>query len=578
MTTVNLVMLGAGSLLGDYGFSDLTPFLMVAVVFALGMLTWDSVEVGRNDAANLVNAVFGSGVMRRRICVAIAAVGVIIGAMTASPVMETARKGIFDPALLTLEMALAVYLSVYIVDTVLLYGYSAFGMPVSTTACLVFELLGAALAMSFFVSGENGASVVKWAKASNVVMGIVFSILIAGAAAYVLQRLFRGVIGHRSASSATLRRHAGWIAGGMLSGILYFLIVKGMKHVSLVASIDHSLSTPWHRIGLVAAMWAVASAAIYGIIAIGGRRASKAIFPAMTILGMVAMAIAFGQNDLANCASPGLAAANLIQHSDSGVVAANKVPLSVWALGVCGLLMALGMTTRGAARVTESAVSTGSSHDTVNLWAPRWCSNVARLFVRNSANGGEAVMTARPTRSLGGLGERHYDALRAAVILSVSASVIATASGLGLPVSTTYVAFAAVIATGVADKVFVHGDANLKVARAIWVVFTWFAASVVAAVAAGIVASLLYLCIHAGWGIAGLLMGLAGNLAVRWMLTHRAEKQIRASAAAASERAAARKRAAMAAAAARRPVTVPAAGIVAANSEPADLRLVEIGA
>ena len=41
-------------------------------------------------------------------------------------------------------------------------------------------------------------------------------------------------------------------------------------------------------------------------------------------------------------------------------------------------------------------------------------------------------------------------------------SRIAFASGKGIPVSTTYVAFAAVIGTGMADRVFVRGDADLK--------------------------------------------------------------------------------------------------------------------
>jgi len=568
MTTANVLLLGADSLLATLSFGDLAPFLMVAVLFAIGMLVWDCVEVGRNDAANLVNAVFGSGVMRRRIAVVLAAVGVVIGATTASPVMETARQGIFNPALLTLEMALTVYLSVYLVDTVLLYGYSAFGMPVSTTACLVFELLGASFAMGLFMS-EGGASVVSWGTATNVMLGIVCSILIAGGAAYALQRLFRVIIGHRSSNHSALRRHAGWIAGLMFAGIVYFLIVKGMKHVGFVKDFRALLTTPWHHAVLIAGIWAGCAASIYVAVAALGRTAAKAVFPVLTVVGMVAMAIAFGQNDLANCASPGLAAANLIQHWDAGVVSASKIPLAVWALALCGLFMAAGMFTRKAARVTENEVNTGSSHDTVNLWAPRWCGQVARVFARSAPPRGTATMTARPTRALGGLNPRHYDALRAAVILSVSASVIATASSLGLPVSTTYVAFAAVIATGMADKVFVHGDANLKMARAIWVVFTWFAASIVAAVAAGITATLLYLAIRSGLGIPGLMFGLAANLIVRWMLTHRADRQAHASEVAATARAEQRKRAAAAAVVvAARPAPAPARSAVRPEAIP----------
>jgi phosphate/sulfate permease len=120
-------------------------FITLAAFIGLGMLIWDCVEVGRNDAANLVNAVFGSRVLSRRRAVMIAGAAVILGASFSAPVMETARKGIFDPSVLTIQMALAIYVSVYFVDTILLYGFSGFGMPVSTTACLIFELVGAAL-------------------------------------------------------------------------------------------------------------------------------------------------------------------------------------------------------------------------------------------------------------------------------------------------------------------------------------------------------------------------------------------------------------------------------------------------
>ena len=64
------------------------------------MLIWDTVEVGRNDAANLVNAVFGARLMRRRHAVWLAGLAVVAGAALSSKVLETARKGIFDPGAL----------------------------------------------------------------------------------------------------------------------------------------------------------------------------------------------------------------------------------------------------------------------------------------------------------------------------------------------------------------------------------------------------------------------------------------------------------------------------------------------
>ena len=91
-------------LLADFDFGTMTPFLWVAFVLAGGMLIWDTVEVGRNDAANLVNAVFGARILSRRNAVWVAGGGAVLGACLASDVVETARKGIFSlDQLATLE-------------------------------------------------------------------------------------------------------------------------------------------------------------------------------------------------------------------------------------------------------------------------------------------------------------------------------------------------------------------------------------------------------------------------------------------------------------------------------------------
>ena len=76
-------------------------FQLVILITALIMLVWNCVEVGRNDAANLINAVFGARVLSHRTAVLLAGIAVILGATFSAPVMETARKGIFDPGMLT---------------------------------------------------------------------------------------------------------------------------------------------------------------------------------------------------------------------------------------------------------------------------------------------------------------------------------------------------------------------------------------------------------------------------------------------------------------------------------------------
>lgn len=507
-----------------------TPFLMLAVVVAVGMLIWDTLEVGRNDAANLVNAVFGSRVLTRRAAAYVAGAGVILGAAAASPVMETARKGIFSPSRLAaqeadpgdaLQRVLSVYIAVYIVDTVLLFGYSAFGMPVSTTACLVFELLGAALAL-------GGLGVVNMGTAGSVVLAIVCSIAISGIAAFFIQRAVRGAVRDKTAGLGTLLAHGGWIGGGILAALVYFMLVKGMRAVGFVQSINEAVVQVYGPGVIIFGLWAAFAVAIHACLVAFGKRAARLLFPALAVAGTLAMAFAFGQNDLANCASPGLAALNLIWHREQAVGAATKVQIPIWALAACGVLMAAGMMTRSAQRVTSAAVHAGSMAHNVRLYAPQWCVALARLMLR--FRGHQPVLAPRPEVTSAGK-VMHYDVLRACVILAVSASVIATASGLGLPVSTTYVSFAAVVATGLADRILQRGDADLKLARTIWVVFSWFASAVIAAVAAGLVCLAIY---HGG--AFGMALGIGVNLLVRRFLSKRADEHERRVREAAMER------------------------------------------
>ena len=486
-------------------------FVYAALAVAIGMLIWDCIEVGRNDAANLVNAVFGARVMRRRTAVWVAGLAVIVGATAASPVLETARKGIFDPSGLDLQQALAIYTAVYIVDTVLLYTYSAFGMPVSTTASLVFELLGASFAV-------GGATIVNWDKSGSVILAILLSIVIAGIAGFLVQRALRGAIRTNTTDLDTLLLHGGWVGGILLAGLCYFLLLKGMKHVSIVKS----LRAEWFEgdsVPFLLVLWAGFAIVIHVLLVVFRERMARWLFPGLAVVGMIAMAIAFGQNDLANCAAPGLAAYTLItQHFEGqSVEVATGVDIELWQLFVCGVLLFLGMMSRNAQRVTRAAVNTGSMGDQVRLYAPDWCIAVARRLLPKEHD----LPALAPPPTVTERGKTvHYDTLRASVIMAVSASVIATASSLTLPVSTTYVAFAAVIATGLADRIFERGDAALKLGRAIWVLFCWFAGAVMAATFAGIVAFTIWKL-----GLYGILICLAVNFTVRRFAGRRADAQ-----------------------------------------------------
>lgn len=502
----------------DIDFSTLPSLLTISLFLAIGMLLWDTIEVGRNDAANIVNSVFGARILTRRWALLVAGIGVILGAYLSSDVIETARKGIFSPSQFTIEQALAIYISVYIVDTILLYSYSAFGMPVSTTMTLVFELLGA----SFFLGlTMNNFEAVNWPNAGRVVFGIVCSIFLSGVLGFFLQRATRGAIRDKWNNLTALLLHGGWVGGGLMAGLTYFMMVKGMKNVGFVKEFKSTvLNHEYGPILTVLGLWVLFSVLIHITLILFRQKAAKALFPVLTVIGMGAMAFAFGQNDLANCASPGLAVIKLVEGYQDGATTADisKIPIAESWLFVCGILLVLGMGTKNAERVTKSEVRTGSRTEShVKLYAPQWCIKFAGWINRSRPKGSFALSTTTKVESEH---TRHYDPLRACVIVCVSASVIATASALGLPVSTTYVAFAAVLATGFADRIYVHGEADLKLGRSIWVIFSWFAAALIATFAAGAVCLAIYYM-----GVTGMVVCLVVNIAVRFVAKHYSDKQ-----------------------------------------------------
>lgn len=481
-------------------------FVTLAMVVGLGMLIWDCVEVGRNDAANLVNAVFGARVMRRRVAVAIAGTAVILGATFSSRVMETARQGIFDPKIITIQMAISIYISVYFVHTVLLYAFSGFGMPVSTTACLVFALVGA----SFFLAGPED---VNWNTVGSVMLAIILSIVISLLTSFMVMRVFRGAIRDKAQDRDTVLLHGPWISGAILTGLIWFMVFKGLEHVSFINRIKANVFEVYGEWLVLLVLWGGFTLLVHLILVCTHRRGYKYLFSVTAVLGMICIAFAFGQNDLANAASPGLSIFTLWNtlriHGGSATDLAalgTTIDIPVLALCGCGILIASGMFTMYAQRVTRAEVNTGSQFDQVALYAPGWCRAVARGFLHLRRPEPPLV----PSSAFSEKGKKiHYDTLRASVIMGVSASVIAFASGRGLPVSTTYVAFAAVIGTGMSDRVFARGDADLKLGRAIWVLTCWFLSPVIAMVATGCLAQIVY-----RFEILGLLGCLAMNLVV----------------------------------------------------------------
>ena len=75
------------------------------------------------------------------------------------------------------------FLAVMITDVILLDIFNTLGLPTSTTVSLVFELLGAAVAVSLYIiwenKGGNLADYINSSKALAIISGILISVVIA---------------------------------------------------------------------------------------------------------------------------------------------------------------------------------------------------------------------------------------------------------------------------------------------------------------------------------------------------------------------------------------------------------------
>ena len=131
--------------------------IYLLMLIAIIVLAVADIIVGvSNDAINFLNSAIGSKAISLRTIMIVASLGIFIGAVFSSGMMEVARKGIFVPAQFQFGEIMLIFMAVMITDILLLDFFNTLGMPTSTTVSIVFNLLGAAVVMSLIkISGSD---------------------------------------------------------------------------------------------------------------------------------------------------------------------------------------------------------------------------------------------------------------------------------------------------------------------------------------------------------------------------------------------------------------------------------------
>ena len=519
------------------------------MIIALVTLAAIDLVVGvSNDAVNFLNSAIGSKVVSMRTIMIVASLGIAIGAVFSSGMMEVARKGIFNPGEFYFNEIMIIFMAVMVTDVLLLDFFNTLGMPTSTTVSIVFELLGAAVAMAIIkimVSDDQTISdlarYINTEKAVLIISGIFLSVIVAfsiGAIVQYISRLFLSFNFEQKPSS-----YAALFGGIALTAITYFIFMKGLKGTSYYDDIKGSLEG--NEMIIIAGAFVIWTSLSYALISFFKVNLYKIIIT----VGTFALALAFAGNDLVNFIGVPMAAWNSYEAwSGSGIapnefsmeVLAGKVPTPSLFLFIAGVIMVLTLWLSSKARkVAATEVNLARQSEGHERFEPN---ALSRLIVRSSLGAFNAagILIPNPVKEkiskkfekpVVSLPKKKYyelpafDAVRASTNLMVAGILISIATSYKLPLSTTYVTFMVAMGTSLADRAWDRESAVYRVAGVINVIGGWFFTAFIAFITAGIFTYLIHL---GGITAVGLILLLVLVLLARNYLKHRGEEKEKA--------------------------------------------------
>ena len=512
------------------------------MIFALVILAVVDLIVGvSNDAVNFLNSAIGSKVISFRNILIIASLGVFVGAVFSSGMMEVARKGIFVPSKFYFDEIMFIFMAVMIGDILLLDFFNTLGMPTSTTVSIVFNLLGAAVVMALIKIGmsdtETAADLsnyINTEKAKQIISGILLSVVISFTVGMIVQWVSRLVFSFQYEKKV---KNFGFIFAGIcLTAIGYFIFFKGLKGTPFYGDIKGFLEQ--NTLLIIASMlafWTLLMFIIDKVFKIN-------VLVIVIGLGTFGLALAFAGNDLVNFIGVPMAAYHSYEAwSVSGIPASEfsmeilseKVPTEPALLFIAGSIMVVTLAFSKKARtVSDTSIDLSRQGDGSERFQPNFLS---RTIVKGSTKLVNAISTILPsgvqaritnsfqTPALEISEEKAkalpaFDMIRASINLAVAGILISIATSMKLPLSTTYVTFMVAMGTSLADRAWGRESAVYRVAGVLNVIGGWFFTAFSAFTFAGILTYIIYM----GRGAAvAILLLFAGILVVRNYLSHK---------------------------------------------------------
>lgn len=487
---------------------------LIVVIILMALAISDLVVGVSNDAANFLNSALGSKAAPRYVILGVASVGILLGSIFSSGMMEIARQGVFFPQSFYFHDVMMIFLAVMFTDVILLDMFNTFGLPTSTTVSLIFELLGAAVAVALVkIWGTDGATMadlsayINSSKALGIISGILLSVIIAFITGTIVMYVTRVIF---SFHYKKVFKYVGALwCGVALTAITYFAVFKGLKDTSMFS--PDVMAWMNEHTSLLMCYSFVGWTILMGLI----QHLFRANILKLTVLaGTLSLALAFAGNDLVNfigvfvagydsyniaaeAAAAGVDISTLKMAALAGAVPANPLIL----FGAGSIMVLTLWFSKKARAVSNTEINLAKQDDGLERFGS---TSLSRAIVRGALNVNKSFAKYVPERVQRYLERRFqpmavdrsedkapFDLIRATVNLSVASILIASATSLKLPLSTTYVTFMVAMGTSLADKAWGRESAVYRITGVLTVISGWFLTAAIAFTVAFIVAMIL---------------------------------------------------------------------------------------
>lgn len=522
-------------------------YYLIIVILLFALAISDLIVGVSNDAVNFLNSAIGSKVASFKVILLVAAAGILVGATFSSGMMEVARKGIFHPQYFYFNEIMVIFLAVMITDVIMLDLFNTFGMPTSTTVSIVFDILGAALALSVIKITTQPdalglAEYINTSKALAIISAILLSVVVAFITGIIIQYIVRLIF---SFNYVKRLNYLGSIFGGIaITSITYFMLIKGLKGSSFADHVmgNGELLKDWIQHQSIAILfysligWTVIIQILRWVFKIN-------ILKIIVFVGTFALAMAFAGNDLVNFIGVPLAgfesfkqfthqAGNMINDGSFLMSGLNgKIQTPIYFLVLAGLIMVLALWfSKKAKDVVKTSVDLSRQDEGDEKFGS---SPIARGIVKQTVGASEFFNRVLPDKFINTIRNQFdqtdynkrmkkigddapaFDMLRASVNLIVASILISYATSYKLPLSTTYVTFMVAMGTSLSDRAWGRESAVYRITGVLTVILGWFFTAIIAMTASFIIAYFIY---SAG------IFGIATMLAILIFLTIKTSK------------------------------------------------------